>query len=111
MGRRQRHQYPPVVYLVVQPDGGPPGLAWQPDRGCDVPGPDHVIGRLAQHGRGGRGDGREAVVLCWHRAPPLALIWPLTCAKIVIIGAKPEVGVPGFFITKDKIYFFSCFRY
>jgi hypothetical protein len=30
---------------------------------------------------------------------------PLTCAKIVIIGTNPEVGVPGFFITKDKIYF------
>jgi hypothetical protein len=37
--------------------------------------------------------------------PPLAVIWPLTCAKTVIIGTNPEVEVPGFFITKDKIYF------
>src|SRR6185437_2339461 len=111
VGRRQRHKNPPVVHLVVQPDGRPPGLAWQPDHGRDVPGPDDVIGRLAQHVRGGCGDGREAVVLCWHHAPPLAVIWSLTCAKTVIIGTNPEVEVPRFFITKDKVYFFSCFRY
>jgi len=29
VGRRQCHQHPPVVHLVIQPDGGPPGLADQ----------------------------------------------------------------------------------
>ncbi len=68
VGRGQRHQYPAVVHLVVEPDRRPPGLPGKPDHGGDIPGPDDVVGRLAQHGCGGRGDGLEPLVLCRHRA-------------------------------------------
>ena len=109
MGRGQRHQHPAVVHLVVEPDRRPAGLPGQPDGGGDIPGPDDVIGRLAQHGRGGRGDGREPLILSCHRAllcacllglPPAG---PLTCVKTVIIGANQPVGLPGFYITKANI--------
>jgi len=48
----QRDKHPAVVHLVIEPDGGTPGLARQLDGRGYIAGPDDVIGRLPKFGGG-----------------------------------------------------------